>query len=169
MKNMFEPEIDKNIEQARSRAIIWVGAVAVLLMTALVVMLAGTKSENRSSVENVLRAGSPEFDSYRDKVELEVVDKIVHPNMIGMFQLEVRARMHNRGDRALTAVEILGKMFDLSDKVIAQNISVPIPRVRREALKPGESFAFSVKVDAPRKTRESDVKDITIELRGLRF
>ena len=166
---MFEPEIEKETEQARSRAILWVGAAAALLITALIVMLASTKPENRSRVENIVRAGTPEFDLYKDKVELEVIEKLARPNMIGMFQLEVRARMNNRGDRALTAVEVLGKMIDLSDKIISQNISIPIPRVRSEALKPGESFLFSVKVDAPGKITENDVKDITIELRGLRF
>jgi hypothetical protein len=166
---MFELEPDKSTDQARSRAILWVGAAAVLLLGALVVMMSRPKPETPPVLRNVVRAGTPEFDNYKDKIELEVIDKIVHPNMLGMFQLEVRARLNNRGDRALTGVEVLGKMLDLSDKVIAQNTSIPIPRARPQPLKPGESFPFSVKVDAPSKTSESDVKDITIELRGLQF
>jgi hypothetical protein len=117
----------------------------------------------------MVRAGAAEFDSYKGKVELEVIEKVTHPNMIGMFQLEVRATLHNRGDRPLTAVEILGKMLDMDDKVIAQNVSIPIPRVRKEPLKPGESMKISVKVDAPAKITEGEVKDIVVELRGLRF
>ena len=93
----------------------------------------------------------------------------MHPNMIGMLQLEVRARLHNRGDRPMTGVEIQGKMFDMEDKIIAQNTSIPIPRVRQEPLKPGESMRISVKVDAPGKISEGEIKDIVIELRGLRF
>jgi hypothetical protein len=166
---MFDNKTDKDTQPARSRAILVVGAIAALVLTALIVLLARSKPQSFSQVENIVRTGSPEFDAYKDKVELEVIEKVVHPNMIGMFQLEVRARVHNRGDRPLTAVEILGKMFDLEDKILAQNVSIPIPRVRREPLNPGESMRISVKVDPPGKVSEHDVKDITIELRGLRF
>jgi hypothetical protein len=116
-----------------------------------------------------VRVGAAEFDGYKDKVRLEVIDKIVHPNMIGMAQYEIKARLHNRGDRAITGVEILGKMIALDDRLIAQNISIPIPRVRREPLKAGESVVVSVKIDAPARVAEADVKDLLIELHGLQF
>jgi hypothetical protein len=166
---MFENENIKETEQARSRALLVVGAIGALVLTALIVLLMQSKPPSVALTENMVRAGAAEFDSYKGKVELEVIEKVTHPNMIGMFQLEVRATLHNRGDRPLTAVEILGKMLDMDDKVIAQNVSIPIPRVRKEPLKPGESMKISVKVDAPAKITEGEVKDIVVELRGLRF
>lgn len=166
---VFENGTDNGVEQDRSRALLIVGAIAVLVLAALITMLALTKPASEKEVENMVRAGSAEFEAYKDNVELEVIEKVVHPNMIGMWQLEVRAKLHNRGDRPLMAVEILGKMFDLEDKVITQAISMPIPRIRKEPLKPGESMNISVKVDAPGKVTEDQVKDILIELRGLRF
>jgi len=168
---VFENGADNGAEQDRSRALLIVGAIAVLVLAALITMLALTKPASEKEVENMVRAGSPEFDAYKDKVVLEVDpdDKIVHPNMIGMWQLEVRAKLHNRGDRELTGVEVLGKMLDMEDKVIAQTLSRPIPRIRKEPLKPGESMNVKVKVDAPAKVTEAEVKDISIELHGLRF
>jgi hypothetical protein len=170
---VFESENEgyNGAEQDRSRALLVVGALATLVLAALITMLVMTKPASVREVENMVRAGSPEFEAYKDKVVLEVTpdDKVVHPNMIGMWQLEVRATLHNRGDRALTGVEVLGKMVDLDDKVIAQDTSRPIPRIRQEPLKPGESMRISVKVDAPGKVTEAEVKDIYIELRGLRF
>lgn len=167
---VFENGNDNNeAEQDRSRALLIVGAIAVVVLAALITLLIMTKSPSEREAENMVRAGSPEFEAYKDKVELEVTDKVVHPNLIGMWQLEVRARLTNRGDRPLKAVEILGKMFDLEDKVIAQANSRPIPRVRQSPLNPGESMNVSVKVDAPGKVSEAEVKDIHIELRGLRF
>lgn len=170
-----ENESDNNngssVEQDRSRPLLAVGAIAVLMLTILIIALAMTKSAREREVENIVRAGSPEFDAYKDKVVLEVDPdgKMVHPNMIGMWQLVAKATLSNRGDRELTGVEVIGKMIDMEDKVIAYTISRPIPGVRNEPLKPGESITVKVKVDAPRKTAETDVKDITIELRGLRF
>jgi hypothetical protein len=159
------------VEQDRSRGLLVVGAIAALMLAILIIALVMTKSGGDREVENMARAGSPEFDTYKDKVTVEVdpEGKMVYPNMIGMWQLEARAILTNRGDRELTGVEVIGKMFDLEDKVIAQAVRLPIPRFRKEPLKPGESMNIVVKVDAPQKITEGEVKDITIELRGLRF
>ncbi len=168
---VFENENDNGyaVEQDRSRALLIVGAIAALILAVLITLLAMTKPAAVREAENMLHAGSPEFDAYKGKVELEVIEKVVHPNMVGMWQLESRARLTNRGDRPIMGVEVLGKMLDMDDKVLKESVSRPIPRIRQEPLKPGESMNISVKVDAPGKVTEADVKDITIELMGLRF
>ena len=170
-ENENENNNSADLEQGRSRGLLVVGAIAALMLAILIIALAMTKSSGDREVENMARAGSPEFDAYKGKVTLEVDPdgKMVYPNFIGMWQLQARAKLTNRGDRELTGVEVVGKMIDLEDKVIAQAVSLTIPRVRKEPLKPGESIDISVKVDAPGKITEADVKDITIELRGLRF
>jgi hypothetical protein len=159
------------VEQNRSRGLLVVGAIAAFMLAILIIALVITKSTGDREAENMARAGSPEFDAYKDKVTVEVdpEGKMVYPNMIGMWQLEARATLTNRGDRELTGVEVIGKMLDLEDKVIAQAVRLPIPRVRKDPLKPGQSINIVLKVDAPQKITEADVKDITIELRGLRF
>ena len=86
-----------------------------------------------------------------------------------MAQYEVQARLTNKGTRPISAVEVIGRIYDMQDKVVAENVSIPIPRARREPLKPGETINITVKVDAPPKITEADVKDILIELRGVRF
>lgn len=162
----FKPKEEKN----PIRPFIWIGGVAVVLIVALVWMLLHLNPNNRTAtLDNVARSGSADFDAYKSKLEFEYIDKMVYPTVMGLWQLEVKARMHNRGDRPLTGVEVVGKMVDLNDKVIAQATSIPLPRNRTEALKPGESLVFSLKVDAPGKIKEEDVKDIVLEVRGLRF
>jgi hypothetical protein len=167
-----ESESDKSLEKSSSRIFLW-GLVGSGALVALISILIYSFSDrqDRPILERVVRAGTPEFDNYKDKIVFEVGldDKITHPNMIGMFQIEIRAKMHNRGDRTLTGVELLAKMLDLNDKVISSSIGTPIPRIRQQPLKPGESFSVSLKVDAPAKITEDEVKDITIELRGLQF
>jgi hypothetical protein len=159
------------VEQVRSRGLLVVGAVAALMLAILVIALVMTKSAVDREGENMARAGSPEFDAYKDKVTVEVdpEGKMVYPNMIGMWQLEARATLTNRGDRELTGVEVVGKMLDFEDKVISQAVKLPIPRFQKGPLKPGQSMNIVLKVDAPQKITEAEVKDITIELRGLRF
>jgi hypothetical protein len=167
---MFEPEIEQKNERNPIRPFIWIGGIAVLLILAIIWVLTNLNPENRPyTLDNVAREGSADFDAYKGKLEFEYIDKMVYPTMMGLWQLQVKARMHNRGDRPLTGVEVVGKMLDLEDKVLAQATSLPIPRIRKEPLNPGESVEFSVKVDAPGKVTEDDVKDIVLEVRGLRF
>src|SRR5215510_6202113 len=158
-------------EQDRSRGLLVVGAIAALMLAILVIALVMTKSSGDREVEKMARAGSREFDAYKDKVMVEVdpAGKMVYPNMIGMWQLEARATLTNRGDRELTRVEVVGKMLDFEDKVISQAVQMSIPRFQKGPLKPGESMNIVLTVDAPQKITEDEVKDITIELRGLRF
>jgi hypothetical protein len=166
----IEPKIETNDERNPIRPFIWIGVVAVLLIVALIWTLMHLNPENRpNTLDNLARAGAPDFDAYKDKLEFEYIDKMVYPTMLGLWQLEVRARMHNRGDRPLTGIEVVAKMLDMQDKVLAQATSVPIPSNRKEPLKPGESLEFSLKVDAPGKVTEDEVKDIVLEVRGLRF
>src|SRR5215510_7379148 len=169
---VFERENDNDNggERDRSRALLVLGAIATLILAVIITALTLTKPAVEREVENMVRAGSPEFDAYKDKVVLEVDPvKMSYPNMVGMWQLAVTATLSNRGNRELTGVEVVGKMLDLEDKVIAQAVSLPIPRIRKESLKPGESMTVKVKVDAPAKITEDQVKDISMELRGLRF
>ncbi|MEP7271300.1 MAG: hypothetical protein ABI882_07330 [Acidobacteriota bacterium] len=170
---MFEPEeTDKMTAKRRSQAILLIAGVGALVLAVLVVLVRQALISGASAgsgLENAVRAGSSEFDAYREKLIFEDKEIIVHPNMIGMAQYEVRSKLTNRGDRAISGIELQGKILDLQEKVIAQNTSMPIPRLRKTPLAPGETMRISVKVDAPRKVSEAEVKDVTLELRGLRF
>jgi hypothetical protein len=166
----IEPKIEPNNDPNPIRPFIWVGIVAVLLIVALIWLVTHLNPESRpNTLDNVVRAGSADFDAYKGKLEFEYIEKMVYPSVVGLWQLQVKARIHNRGDRPVTGVEVIGKMLDLNDKVLAHATAVPIPRISKGPLKPGESIEFTVKVDAPGKVTEADVKDIVVEVRGLRF
>lgn len=166
MNQEHEPSM---VEKQGLRSIILVAAVALILVAILVVIMTRTKPQYQQTLQDVVRAGSAEFDSYRDKVKLEIIDKIEHPNMVGMSQYEVQARLTNEGDRTITGIEMAGKILGLDDQIIKESISLPIPRLRSEPLKPGESMKVAVKIDRPGNVADADVKDLLIELRGLRF
>ena len=166
---MFKPEAAKTEKPKRNNLIVGALALIVIGLIGAVLLIARSKPEIKPVLPNAARAGNTEFDNYKSKVTLDVVDKIVHPNMIGMSQYEIQARITNRGDRALTGIEIAGRMIDLDDKLLKESVSAPIPRARVAPLQPGESFLASVKIDAPGKITEDQIKDLLIELRGLQF
>jgi hypothetical protein len=170
-ENNDENNVDFAVEESRPRALLVAGAIAALVLAILIVALVKTRPSTDQHLENMVRAGSPEFDAYKDKVTLEIDPdgKVVYDNWLGMWQLQAKAKLSNTGDRELLGVEVIGKMIDHENKVLAHAVKLPIPRGRQEPLKPGESTNIFVKVDAPPKVTEGEVKDITIELRGLRF
>jgi hypothetical protein len=170
-ENNNDNDVDFGVNQGRPRALLVAGAVAALLLGVLVVALVMTKPSIDQESENMVRAGSPEFDAYKNKVVLEIDpdSRMVYPNMIGMWTLRAKAQLRNLGDRELASVEVIEKLIDYEDKVIAQAVKLPIPRDNPGPLKPGESYDISIGVDAPSKVTEAEVKNITIELRGLRF
>ena len=165
---MLELNEPKAAEPKTNRLVLGVLALIVVGLVGGVIWIANSKSEYKPPLPNAVRAGNAEFDNYQSKVALELVDKIVHPNMIGMAQYEIQVRVTNRGERTLTGLELAGRMVDMNDQLLKEGVSVPIPRLRK-TLPPGETFLASVKIDAPGKITEDQVKDLLFELRGLQF
>ncbi|MFN0108893.1 MAG: hypothetical protein ACKVZH_08560 [Blastocatellia bacterium] len=169
---MFENREPKPTEeQKKSRKLLWAGWVVAVVFVAIIVLFAKSKPQEAAALEGALSAGNAEFEAYKNNVEIEIrpEDKNVYDNMVGMFQIDVRAKIHNRGDRPITGMEVVGKMLDMEDKTISTRLSTPIPKLRKEPLKPGESLRVSVKIDAPAKITEGEIKDVTIELKSLKF
>lgn len=170
---MFESQTE--VQEAppnRVRAIAIIGGIGLVVLIVLVWLITQAMRPPHVSTEGLegaLRAGDAEFDSYREMMVMEDKEIIVYPNLLGMLQFGVRAKLTNQGDRTVSGMEMRGRILDLGDKVLAENISQPIPRLRSEPLAPGQSMRISVKIDAPSKVTEDDVKDVTLELYGLRF
>jgi hypothetical protein len=153
----------------RRRLLLIIGGTSAVVLGLLIVLFAGRQESSQSDIEGIVRAGSLEYDAYRAKVQLEMVETIVHPNLIGMAQHEVRARLVNDGERTLTAIEVTGRMLGLDDSTIAKSTAYPIPRANQLPLPPGQSLSFSIKIDRPGSIGEELVKDHSLELTGLRF
>jgi hypothetical protein len=172
---MFEPETanEKTEERSRSRLILGVGAVAALVLAVLVVLFASMRQQQESPyLDKAVRAGDQEFEKYRSKVVITPPEKqevLAQGNLVGMVQFTVQAEISNNSDRTLTGVEVVALVLDLQDKVIAQKVGKPIPRQNPEPLRPGEKRRFSIKIDAPAKYTENDVKQVKVELHGLQF
>jgi hypothetical protein len=171
---MFDPETEKATEQRRSRLIMLLGAVGALILAAVVVYFTRLQpspqatAPAQATLENAVRAGAPEFESYKDKLTVEDKDVLVYPNLLGMTQYRIKGKLLNRGDRTLIGIEVAGKLIGAEDKTLAENTSLPIPR-QRSQLKPGESMPIDFKVDAPASIKRDDVWNVIVEIRGLRF
>jgi hypothetical protein len=171
-QNDDDINIDFTPEQSRRPWPLLIGgAIAALVLAILITALVMTKPPIDQESANMARAGSAEFEAYKDKVTLEVdlESRIVNDNWIGMWRLQAKAKLSNLGDRELIGVEVVEKLIGHNDNVLANAVRLPIPRDKPGPIKPGESMIIGIGVDAPVKVTEAEVKNITVELRGLRF
>ena len=159
----------ENDRRERRRRLISFGALTAVVIGILVALVSGSQQSADSDIQGMQRAGAGEFDAYREKVKLELVETIVHPNLIGMAQHEVRGILTNLGERPITAVEVKGRMIGLDESVVAGSTAYPIPRSTRQPLSPGNSVGISIKIDRPGNVGEERVKDHSLDLTGLRF
>lgn len=173
---MFDPENTEAVEneatakKQRTRIILFIGAMAVLAI--IVALLLATTMRPRvenPNIEGAVRAGQQDFEAYKNQLVIDEPEKLVAPNLMGMLQFTLQTRIHNRGNRTLTGIEVFTRVYDLEDKIISERIAQPVPRTRSAPLRPGESMNIRFQIDAPAKYKEDDVKDVRLELRGLKF
>ncbi|MFZ4627081.1 MAG: hypothetical protein ACOYNR_02005 [Blastocatellia bacterium] len=156
-------------KRSRTRILLALTAIAGAALLLLIGLLVTTQPSSSVAIEGIHRTGTAEFEGYRSQITLEMVETIVHPNLVGMAQHEVRGVITNQGPRPITALEIHARMIGLEDQTIVETLGYPIPRSRSKPLAPGEQFPFSLKLDRPGNVSEDLVKDHSLELRGLRF
>lgn len=170
MFNYEEKSPEKETEQRERRVrLLSFGALTAVVIGVVLAVVTGSQQSRDSDIQGIVRAGDGQFDTYYEKVQVELIETIVHPNLIGMAQHEVRARLTNQGDRLITAIEVKGVMIGLDDSVITSSTAYPIPRSARQPLSPGGSVGFSIKVDRPGNVGEELVKDHKLQLTGIRF
>lgn len=170
---MFDTQNQSDTELAirreRRRLLLVIGGIAAVVLALVIALIAGRQDSRTADIEGIVRNGNVDYDGYREKVQIDMIETIVHPNLIGMAQHEVRARLVNNGDRTLTAIEVNGTMLGLDDSTIARSTAYPIPRATQLPLLPGKDLSFSIKIDRPGSVGEERVKDHSIQLTGLRF
>lgn len=118
------------------------------------------------SLEAAFREGTPEFDAYRKFVTIEEQTAVESENLLGQVTVVVRGTLRNRGSRILLGVELLALVSDLENRVIAERIALPVPKMRK-SLAPGESMVVHVNIDPV--PREGVRSNGVILLRGLKL
>jgi hypothetical protein len=181
---MFDAETPQMKEDRRSRMYLILGGIGALALAFTIVVLASKFRQppnlplgsalpggQQLRLPDAQRKGNPEFDTYRPKITIEDVEKRAAQNAMGMTQMLLTGKLTNKGDRTLSGLELEIKAMSYAEpgKVLAINTSTPIPRLRKEPLKAGESMKITMKLDLPSTITEDDVADIVPEVSALIF
>lgn len=179
---MFETETEQMTEQRRSRGLMILGGIGAVALAAIILFFSSS-SRSTSAVnsgakmpggpqmklDGALRAGTPEFDNYQNQLEFKETEVFASQNAMGMTQFIVKSQLTNKGDKSLAGIELSAKAYGLDEKIVAENSSIPIPRLRSEPLKPGESIRVTIKLDTPSTITKDDIARVVPLLSGLKF
>jgi len=167
-EDMFESPVESEAKTSRSRSMMIVGATAVVFIIVIVIALYVSRQAGSEGVGWVepLRAGSPEYDSYVQHVEIEQHEPEGAENLLQQVMVVARAALHNRGDRTLSQIEVKAIVFDAVGNQIAEQVAYPVPKVSPQ-LGPGKSMFVQVKVDTV--PAGANPAAASIVLNGLRF
>jgi hypothetical protein len=119
----------------RSRRVIFMiaGLVAVLLAVGLIVFLKTRPEPNPAGVavdqklEGALRAGSPDFEKYRDLIKMDDPIADYADSVSGDVQMNLATTVRNFTGRTINGLEMRGAVVDFEGKPIKERTKIVIP------------------------------------------
>lgn len=129
-------EVNKGRDGAdRSRRAIFIiaGLVAVLVALGLVIFLKnrpapptpGAPADQK--LEGGLRAGSPEFEKYRELIRLDEPIADYADSVAGDIQMNLATTVRNFTGRTISGLEMRGALVDFEGKPIKERTKIVIP------------------------------------------
>lgn len=121
-------------DNSRRTIFIIAGLVAILLAAGLIYFLktrpepqpAGAPVDQK--LEGGLRAGSPEFEKYRELIKLDGEPLAEYANSIaGDIQMNLATTVRNFTGRTISGLEMRGSVVDFDGKVIKERTKIVIP------------------------------------------
>lgn len=165
---MFDEESNKIDKNGRSRMIMIVSGLAVVVVLALILIVTsiGSKKPDTEMIQ-MARPGSSEFDSYAPFIKITIgpEDKTTAKNLLNYIGM-LRAEVENSGDQTLTGLQLRAVALGFDQEPLRELVISPVPR-KQKTLGPHESISVEVQLD--RIPDPDTIMDMTIELYGLRL
>lgn len=166
-------------DRSQRKLFLVVGVASVVLLVALVGLFstdAGKSLLQRASggprvdrLEGGLRAGSPEFDQYRDKVFVDFnpdEDAGTSPRPIGDVVVQMKPTIRNFTGRTLSGLELRGWAVDLAGNTIRERTFIVIPG-RQNELEPNKTMSPSLLIEGIRQ--DATIANLKVEVTGFKF
>lgn len=157
---MIEQSAEK-VEKDRSRLIMVLSGVAVVVVIALIVLLATFRSRE-AGPEMVLK-GSEQFDSYASFVAITVRERR-EGERLGVRYGRILCTVRNTGERTLIGLQLRGAAVGFNNEVMKEKIITVVPG-QRAALAPNQ--AVNVDLNLEPIPDPSTIMDMTVELHAL--
>ena len=166
---MFQQQEDR-VEKGRSRAIMVIAGIAMLVIFGGVIYFSSSQSAPQQAstplkgLPNAAHAGSPIFEKNIGLVNLVNKKFFQQANVLGQRQAIASGTIVNFTDKPVLGIELRGRVIGMDGKEMATVLAMPVPKMY-EKIAPKGSIPFTVTIDGVPKNGE--IEDITIDVEGL--
>lgn len=161
------------IKEARLRLSIYLlaTAVSVVILTALAALYVWRQNhplpvQEETRLEQALRAGSPDFDQYRERIKVEGLTAKQSSRALGDIVMELTATVRNSTGRAINGLELRGAVVNAQGVPVGERTAVVIPG-QQMSLKPDETMNVRLLIEGIKP--EADRANLRLEVTGVRF
>lgn len=162
---------DRHIETSDShRTVIIIVAVGAAVVVALFIGFLMWASAGRGggepTLQNALRAGSPEFDKNKPNIVLDEPEAFEAKRALGDLTMTLRTTVRNLTGKTINGLEIYGAVVDYEGKPIKQRTVVVVP-ARQAELAPNKTMLVQMMLEG---MSETDPRaNIKMEVTGFKF
>lgn len=157
-------------ESASHKTLIIVVAVAAAVVIALffyVLMRAGgSRGTAEPTLQGAIRAGSPEFDKYKQGIVLEEPEATEAKRALGDWVMTLRTTVRNVTGKTINGLEIRAAVVDHQGNAVKERTVVVIPG-RQPELPPNKTMDVPVMLEGMKDT--DDRANIKMELTAFKF
>jgi hypothetical protein len=152
-----------------SRTIIYIiiAGVAVLLVGGLFYLKSRPETAAaQQRLEGALRAGSPDFEKYRDLTRLDEPEATEAVRPIGDVVMTLTTTARNFTGRTINGLEVHAVVVDSQKNPVKERTLIVVP-TRQPEIEPNKTMKISVLLDGMKK--DDDRANIKMEVVGIRF
>lgn len=160
-------------DKTRRTVFIVAGIAAVLLIIGLVFYLK-TRPEPQQAAATVdqkldggLRAGSAEFEKYRDLIKLDDPEAEEQESLAGGLSMTLATTVRNFTGKVITGLEVKGTVVDLQGKPIKERTMIVIPSAGLAELE--NNRTARIKVTIPGFKKEDVRANIKMDVTAVKF
>src|SRR3954463_14585626 len=156
-------------DKTRRTVFIVAGLVAVLLVVGLVFYLKTRPEPQQATapvdqkLEGGFRSGSPEFEKYKEFIQLDKPEAEEQDTIAGGVQMTLATTVRNFSGQTLTGLEVKGTVVDLENKPIKERTMIVIPSAGLSELENNKTARIKVIIPGFKKedVRANIKMDIT--------
>ena len=153
---------------SRRNVIITVAVIAGIAIAGVfyLLMRASGGGSVQPTLENAIRAGTPEFGQYKDRIVLDEPEADEAKRALGDIVMSVHTTVRNFTGRTLNGLEVRAAVVDHQGKPVKERTVVVIPAKQPE-LPPNKTMFIQVMLEG--MTDNDDRANVKMEITGFRF
>lgn len=154
-----------NVERDRSRLIMIISGIAVFVVIGLIVVQ--QMYHTGSAKIDFARAGSPDFDSYKDSVVLSNVERFTGKRL-NINYARLGGRVQNTGDKSIVGLQLRLAAIDFESSVRKEKLVTIIPSqlTGRKSIEPND--VMDIELNLEPVPGPGELMDIIVEVVGLK-